>query len=683
MRAIIAIIFLWINLTAAFPQGQDLRVELRHDTLEFENQQLMHRYRWNGGNIMLLEMADKRNGSILSVNHPQADLVIADDDTAYNGTLQVERPHTCGYGQAYTKATITFSIGSLQVRRDIYLYEGSAAVRHVFGFKGEATSQRFWAEGTSTGLDMIEQRDNIATASPRLAILPFNDNHWGFKVTHFREATDYHDNPVETRQLLNYRQKAYLSGNVVVGENRLSGTYFLVIKESPIGHSQALYPGFDFSTSHQGFSIHGMGIVPEVLSDSGWVRGYGYAIGLTGPEQWQQSRDLITYQKRLRPFIAKRDGMLLANTWGDRSKDSRMTAAFILEEIKRAQALGITHLQLDDGWQQGLSLNSASQSGAKWDDWKTEDWLPHPGRFPDGLEPIVAAGKEYGVEVCLWFNPSKKDDYALWERDADILIDFYQRYGIRVFKIDGMSFATKASELNLRKMFDKVRAATNDEAVFNMDVTAGQRVGYHFFQEYGNVFLENRYTDWTNYYPYRTLRNLWLLAAYMPAERLQIEFLNVERNKDRYPVGDPLAPSQAGQPYAFGTSIVGQPLAWMELTGLGNGVSGLRGAIEGFREIAPSLHECVLLPIGDEPDGMSWTGFLAVFDEEPKYLVIYKEHAVMEETQMTLPLPARNIRFLMGNQPDAFALSTDGHELTMSFRNNHQFAVFSLGNKTD
>ena len=92
----------------------------------------------------------------------------------------------------------------------------------------------------------------------------------------------------------------------------------------------------------------------------------------------------------------------------------------------------------------------------------------------------------------------------------------------------------KKSEENFRRFLDGVLARTGNQVVFNLDVTAGRRGGYHMFGEYGNIFLENRYTDWRNYYPYWTLRNLWQLCPYVPAERLQVEFLNKWRNADKY-----------------------------------------------------------------------------------------------------------------------------------------------------
>ncbi|WP_217452104.1 hypothetical protein [Mucilaginibacter humi] len=115
--------------------------------------------------------------------------------------------------------------------------------------------------------------------------------------------------------------------------------------------------------------------------------------------------------------------------------------------------------------------------------------------------------------------------------------------------------------MNLRKMFDTVMLVTNNQAVFNLDVTAGRRYGYHYFNTYGNIFLENRYTDWSNYYPHWTLRNLWMLSAYVPPQNLQIEFLNNYRKADKYDKADQFAPSKVSMEYEFALTMMAQPLA--------------------------------------------------------------------------------------------------------------------------
>ena len=67
---------------------------------------------------------------------------------------------------------------------------------------------------------------------------------------------------------------------------------------------------------------------------------------------------------------------------------------------------------------------------------------------------MVERSKALGIELCLWFNPSKDDSYAHWRDDADMLIGLYRQYGIRTFKIDGVEIPDKRADLNLRAMFD-------------------------------------------------------------------------------------------------------------------------------------------------------------------------------------------------------------------------------------
>lgn len=663
-------------VSAQQPKSRNASAWLAGDTLFIENQFVKHHYAWNGGNVMLMEMSDKRTGKSLTIHRPKPDLLLLEEGEPTDASLAILRRQTNPFELYHTAVEIRLVVGGVNVKRVISIYDESPGIRHAFYFRGYS-KQDHWEWASNNGRGMIEQRDAVLEALPRIGIIPFDDKHWRFRAVSFREATDHHDNPVLTQTFFNYRQKGEFSANILVVSNTSKDAHFFVIKESPIAYSQAHYPGFDFQVDHEGLTIHGLGVSPSSLSEE-WLRGYGYAIGLTGAEAWQQSADLIAYQKKIRQFVPARDGMLLSNTWGDRNKDSRMTEAFILAEIERASELGVTHLQLDDGWQQGLSRNSANQAGVKWDNWSPADWQPHAQRFPNGLDPIVGKAQEHDIEVCLWFNPSKENDYEGWERDADILIGYYRDFGICVFKIDGMELASHAAEQNLRKLFGKVMEETGGEAVFNMDVTAGQRIGYHFFQEFGNVFLENRYTDWGNYYPYRTLRNLWLLSAYMPAERLQIEFLNVLRNRGAYGDDDLLAPHKVGLPYAFGVAMGAQPLAWMELTGLDEDQRRLRELIASYHTIAGQLHASTLIPIGAEPDGFSWTGFFAVHDGQPHFLIVYREAHEEDETILELPIGVSEIEFLFGDTPRDYKLVDGGDALQLALSGTHQFAVFRL-----
>ena len=64
------------------------------------------------------------------------------------------------------------------------------------------------------------------------------------------------------------------------------------------------------------------------------------------------------------------------------------------------------------------------------------------------------------------------------------------------------------------------------------------------------------------------LRNLWQLSRYVPAEKMQVEFLNKWRNADKYADNDIFAPKSYSFDYLFGITAAAQPLAWMEASNL-------------------------------------------------------------------------------------------------------------------
>jgi hypothetical protein len=348
-------------------------------------------------------------------------------------------------------------------------------------------------------------------------------------------------------------------------------------------------------------------------------------------------KSLRQYQSANRRFDATRDDMVLVNTWGDRGQDSRICEDFIMEEIIHCARLGVSHLQLDDGWQNGQSSNSAFSGGSLENIWDGRDdyWMPHPARFPQGLQPVIQLARENGIELGLWFNPSRDDSYANWEKDALILIELYRKYGMRIFKIDGVVMPDTRADRNLRAMFDRVVAETNGEVRFNLDVTSGRRWGYHTGTEYGNLFIENRYTDWGNYYPHWTLRNLWQLSKYVPAQLLQIEFLNISRNADKYSQEDPLRPSAIPADYTFAITMMAQPLGWFEAQKMGELTEELSPLIKKYREYQADIHRGIILPIGSEPDGTQWTGFQSIHDGYG-YLAVYREFNEQQEYKFSL-----------------------------------------------
>ena len=84
--------------------------------------------------------------------------------------------------------------------------------------------------------------------------------------------------------------------------------------------------------------------------------------------------------------------------------------------------------------------------------------------------------------------------------------------GIDNFKIDGVK-GYPAGEANLARFADAVFARSDGKVTFDLDVTAAVRPGHVGLVRAGNVFVEDRYTNWRRYCPHATLRPLAARAA--------------------------------------------------------------------------------------------------------------------------------------------------------------------------
>jgi alpha-galactosidase len=644
----------------------DCQVWLQDNILTLETSRIRRRYRWNGGKLIGLRIEDVVRGHGWNLEGREPDLDWASDPASRPaGQLSVREVAATSVTPAHVRAEVLVSTEALAVKRVFRLYPGCPAIACDTYLKGDSA-----ALNPHVGLERLS--------------LP--GVHWRAIAVEFRDVTDRNNTLVYTRALLPFRVSTEddavpsLVGNLLFLDEALRDRGLFILKEAPGPAAQLAYPGYDFAVQIGEVRAVGLGLAPEDLRMDAWTRAYSVVVGVTGDGEWGRLEALRTYQGQLRLHQPDRDEMVLMNTWGDRGQDTRINEPFALAELEAGSRLGITHLQLDDGWQAGRSSNSAFAGGSLDGIWDTRDyWAPHPDRFPRGLAPIVARGHELGIEVCLWFNPSKDDSYAHWEDDAATLIGLHHEYGIRTFKIDGVQVPDKRAETNLRCMFDAVLAATGDQAVLNLDVTAGRRYGYHTFNEYGNVFLENRYTDWSNYYPHWTLRNLWMLARYVPAQNLQIEFLNLWRNADKYSATDPLAPSNVPFDYAFAVTMMAQPLAWFEATGLPEEAFAIADLVRTYREHQIAIHAGHILPIGEEPSGTGWTGFQSVRGQAG-YLLVLREYNERETAILRLyELAGHTVAFrhVAGSGKDFEAqLGEDGRAI-LSLPEPHTFGLYA------
>lgn len=654
--------------------------KLAGDTLRIGNMLMERVFLWNGGEVKTIALTDKKLGRTIAARGENPDMLIV-KGSAENGRMETERVAGNAICPAHLLVTICYSKSGLNVRRQYRVFDDVAAIACDTYLNGRLQAAEKSADISAADRKNIESAADMAVGVkiPVLDRLELGGRHWQTKAVEFFDYTDWNDNLVVERSFIPYREAAY-RGNILIARDGAQGNGFFILKEAPCSSTQLHYPGYDFRIEFGTFKTTGFGLDAKDVTADGWTKAYTVVTGLFCGGEEEALMRLRDYQKAMRHQLRQADEMVMMNTWGDRSQDSRINNEFCLAELDRAARLGITVFQLDDGWQVGKSPNSKVAKGSFKDIWSNKDyWRPDPKKFPKGLGEIVAKGRQLGIRIGLWYNPSIQNDFADWQKDADAMLALWREYGISIFKIDGLQIPNKQAEHNLRRLFDRVQQKSNYQVMFNLDATAGRRAGYHMMTEYGNVFIENRYTDWGNYYPYRTLRNLWQLAKYVPAERLQVEFLNKWRNDDKYETDDPFRPSQYSLDYLFAIAMAGQPLAWMEAANLPEEAYRTGALIRQYTSLQKELHSGRILPIGNEPSGRSWTGFQSVVSERKGFLLVFREDNDVAQTTLKTWLEAgRTVALIpvLGEGRSAQVTVGEGGGVALTLDRKNSFALY-------
>jgi len=214
---------------------------------------------------------------------------------------------------------------------------------------------------------------------------------------------------------------------------------------------------------------------------------------------------------------------------------------------------------------------------------------------------------------------------------VDLIGGLHRKFGIRMVKVDGVRLRTKEAEDNLEKMVRALRLESNGEILFDFDTTDGQRLGYFYFLEYGNIFLENRYAchNWGQvYHPELVLRNLWTLAGYVRPQTLQIEvtdYLNI--NRDYYESQGISHPDVYSPRYWAAVTLFANPLIWLAPSKLAPSIkTAYREIIALHLQYREGIFSGEIFPVGSKPDGGSLTGFQSHrFEDNSGFLVLYRE----------------------------------------------------------
>lgn len=357
------------------------------------------------------------------------------------------------------------------------------------------------------------------------------------------------------------------------------------------------------------------------------------------------------YRERYSPSVLH----AMSNTWGDRNGRTRVSDEFLRREIDSGADLGLDVVQIDDGWQVGVPDDYDEIIERSFDG---DFWELREERFPHGMEALTEYAHKKGVELGLWFAPHSKGMFEHFERDLDVLKKAYVEWGMRYFKLDMLRLSTRERCDKMSEFLEKLSAFGKDVSV-ELDVTADKRLGYLAPAPFGTIFVENRYTAWSNYYPHRTLRNLWMLSRFIPASKCQFELVNPELYTEKYDKNDVYRHETYSIDYLFASVMLSNPLFWMETQFLSQSArQSLKSIISIWKRYRGELTLADVYPIGEEPSGASLTGFVAECDNSV-HILLFREVTERDTLTVTIDKSIGGVELIKESSPSSF-IYTDG-----------------------
>ncbi len=571
---------------------------------------------------------------------------------------------------------IVFADADRRVKAELRTYQSNPFIKVSFALEG-----KFGKEIKKTVFDNTSGIESAQKAKADdtdiMFACPTNEKHFKVKTVTLRDITDINNILAEECNTTVYPHLPFTAkGQLFLIDAYLSGEAMLIAKEAPSTAGRVVDSEYDLCVDFAK-SISTAGIGADLTKEGDYtfdipLYAVSFAIGskATLERAW---RDY--YRLDIKHVL---DGGIIStsNTWGDRNQDAAVCEEFILNEIAYGKTLGVNAVQIDDGWQKGTSANSKLAKSKLWGagyyDSDPQYWSVNSSKFPNGLTPISSAAENAGIKLGLWFSPDFANCYENYKKDAETLLDLHRKYNVEFFKIDGVCLCDKLTETRLSAMVDTVYRESGGKVSFNFDITAQRRWGYLYKREYGNLFVENRYTDFVNYFPHSTLRSVWQLSRYIPVAKLQMEFLNLRRCTDKYG-NDPLAPNNYSIDWAFAAVMFACPLYWMEMSHLCKKDSEALSRIAAVRnKIAPDLSYADVTPVGEEPDGVAFTGLRADCGDFG-YLLLFRENSTDASFAFDIPeLSGKRLTKLAG-EGDA---QICGNVVEFTAENMRSYALF-------
>ncbi len=393
---------------------EQCKAMLTGDTLVLENSRMRRVFLWNHGHLVSRRIEDLRTGRVWTLAGPKPDCELPDQNFEPAGeTLETTRCAATAVSFEHLQVDCTYRLAGLWIRRRFRIYPDCPAIACDFYLKGKPRSN--WRSGDVGVAQLANIEDDAAARQGRIQATVMEriataGRHLKMTCVQFFDLTDQRNNLVTTRTIQPYRQETRLTGNLLLVADVLEPQGLFILKEAPCSDMQVAWPGCDFVCTVKETQVVGLGVPPEDLRAEEWTLCYGFVTGVAGRDEYSLLGALREYQSNLRVHKPGRDHSIMLNTWGDRSATAKIGERFCLDELEAGSRLGVSHFQIDDGWQVGETYKPAGQpspSGlpgrmdADYD--ARQFWAIDAKRFPAGLGPVVEQAKRAGVELCLWF----------------------------------------------------------------------------------------------------------------------------------------------------------------------------------------------------------------------------------------------------------------------------------------
>ncbi|MCG8501366.1 MAG: alpha-galactosidase [Firmicutes bacterium] len=453
----------------------------------------------------------------------------------------------------------------------------------------------------------------------------------GRKLTGFGYYNDTQNRNKDETEIL--REEPVLPGETADWANALlhyvDAGGWMTVKESHKCPNQMGYDTGAFVQVENGAAVTGWGLKPEDIKEwklrGGWASWFVVWGGALSPNDALKAFDRVRY-----PFDNSRDTYIMANTWGsNRARDAARQES-IIKEIDIAKEMGIDVVQIDDGWQTGKKENTWI-GPVRWQPDQEE-------RFPEGWRPIREYAAAKGVTMGLW---------SAWTIPDEELIENMKQGDFRLFKID---FAVLDSYEKIEGLMEKashLTDASGGRIRINWDVTENPpRVGYYFGREFGNIYLANRKTDFPQrvvYTPRLVLRDAWQLSRWLPLNKFQITYQNIDRVDSSFSNA-----REYTHDYCVAITLMASPIFFQELKFLSEEAKKtIKPLINAYKSVREEILTGRVSPIGDKPCDKSITGFRCEATKDHGYITLFRElYNTTEHAAIALKsLKNRNISF--------------------------------------